>query len=207
MRERLERGHVPFLLSYDIFNRDKQVVLLMLAWVFVLDDDTQVLPFQFGLDFELKKEKIQRNYDFSEVIARNILNQLKNYRTDSKFRYSSFLAHLVLHQNFEYSRENVLACRVDERSYLQPVSVWTHMISRTRDYYWFTYYFLGLMLQELLPQPMGCFSPEVLQQMRISPNPVDYFLGVYFTFIIFHGFPNESFQIPEFVIDKVFMLE
>lgn len=67
------------------------------------------------------------------------------------------------------------------------------MLSRIGDYYGFVDYFLRHVLQELLPFPMGHFSPTVLKRMRISLNPMGYFWGADFTFIRFHGFPSESF--------------
>lgn len=97
--------------------------------------------------------------------------------------------------------------RLDERGCLQLVYVWTHVLSRIVDYYWFEDNFLRIVLQDLLPHPIGRFSQEVIKWMEDLPTPLDYFLGKDFTFIRFHGFPREPFQHPKFVTDRVFALE
>lgn len=66
-----------------------------------------------GLDFMLKRAKSQKYYDFFDTIAGGMLEQLKNYDNKYKFKYSSFLAHLILHQNFELLEKSMPVSRFD----------------------------------------------------------------------------------------------
>lgn len=63
------------------------------------------------------------------------------------------------------------------------------------------------MLQDLLPCPMGRFSPEVTQWMENPLTPMDYFLGDDFRIIRFHGFIEEPFRLPIFITYRVYTLE
>lgn len=85
----------------------------MLSLIYNYNDDKNVYPFQVGMAFMLKREKIQKYYDFAKIIAEKMLEQLRNYNTKCKFRYSSFLVHLILHQNFEFLKRYLSLFRFD----------------------------------------------------------------------------------------------
>lgn len=50
-----------------------------------------------GLAFMPKKERTQKQFDFTKEITKGMLGQLIDYNSAFKFRYSSFLVHFILH--------------------------------------------------------------------------------------------------------------
>jgi hypothetical protein len=63
------------------------------------------------------------------------------------------------------------------------------------------------MLLDFFSQPLARLSPKDLEWMKNQQNLIDYLFGVEFSFFRFHGFFEEAFRLPKFIIDKTFSIE
>lgn len=136
-----------------------------------------------------------------------MLQQLSRYNHYFKFRYSSFLVHLILQQNPGFFSSHLSLSIFNVLGLYKPVSVWNHVLSRTWDYYAFGNYFLQSILQDLSQRPLHRLSPKGLEWIKNHQALIDYFMGVDLNFIRCHRFTEESFLFPKFVIDKTLALE
>lgn len=127
-----------FPLSFILFKSDLKDVFLMFPLMYGLEHDDNVDEYQMGLAFKLKKEKGKCLYDFFATIVERMLDQLSKYHHYAKFRYSS-LVHLILHHNPNFFIHFGLPLnRFSGLGLLKPISVWTHVLSSTYNYYLFT---------------------------------------------------------------------
>lgn len=163
-----------FPLNIKAFNQDARDVFSMLAFVFGLDIDLHVQDFQMALAFKLRKQKVPFRFDFANIIQKGIFKEFRDYESQGKFKYLSFLAHMFLYQNPDFFSRRMQLSVVDEQRQRKPMSAWTHILSSTCDYYTFCDCFLTPILEDLSREkPYTSFSPRQVDWMSKSKNPCD----------------------------------
>jgi len=92
--------------------------------------------------------------DFTDIIADTMYAQMEAYPKQYVFRYSSFLVHMLLHQNIDFFTSYIQLATTDDSDPTKAilVSAWTHVLSTSYDYYTFSKLFLTLMLLDLYHQ-------------------------------------------------------
>lgn len=125
-----------------------------------------------------------------------------------RFRFSSLLAHMFLHQNPDFFRHRLGLAVFDESGVRRMVSMCTFLLSATYDYYAFFESFLTLILRDFSEDgKIYQLSTEQTRWMQNFLPPCDWFLGEDFTFVRLHGFTEEPFQLLVCVTNRVFSLE
>ena len=76
----------------------------MLAFIFSQDEDANVYDWQLTAIFMLKivDKATQYKFDFVEHISQALVEQLSNFKDMQTFRYSAYLFHLILYQNYQF---------------------------------------------------------------------------------------------------------
>lgn len=135
----------------------------MLVYIFAFDHDFNVYPFQMGMLFKIHKQKESFCYDFAEDLAQEIIEQLMNYKKQYKFRDTSFLVHMFLHQNVDFFSQYMELSTHDNEKRRNIVTAWTPILFATYNSYVFLDAFLTSALHDLRKQGLDyytCFSKE-----------------------------------------------
>lgn len=181
-------------IMHNSFNSDLQEAFSMMDFVCGKDINRYVEEFQMGLGFQLRKQHSLFWYDFAEVIIQEMLNQIKEYNTQHKFKFSSLLPYMFLHQNPNFFRNRMGLGIFDENGVRRLVYVWTPLLFATYDYYAFLQCFLTPILQDCSEDgKLYQLFVEQTRWMQSLHSPCVLFLGEDFTFIRLHGSTKDPF--------------
>lgn len=124
--KRIEADHQKppkILAQHGAFDADLQEAFSMLAFVCGLDTEKEVHAFQLGLRFQFYRKYSFFWYDFAKYLVEEMIRKIKDYQTEWKFRFPSFLSHMFLHQNPNFFDRHVKLAIFDERRRRKSVSV------------------------------------------------------------------------------------
>lgn len=99
-----------------------------------------------GLMVKFRKQREIFSVDFADILVHEMVEQLVNLKSHWRFRYTSFLDHMFLHQNPELFKETMELSMYDNRNKKNLVTVWTHLLSTTYNAYTFLDAFLALAM-------------------------------------------------------------
>lgn len=119
----LSTGLPKFALSYsDLRQDDLKDISSALAWLCGHDSDRDIIASIMGFLFKCRKQRELFHFDFSVTIARTIIKQLSEFQQLRRFRFSSVLVHLFLHQNEAFFRQFMRLATYDKSGNVMPVS-------------------------------------------------------------------------------------